>query len=55
MKKTIKTAAVRQPHNYWITRRVYSNEAGEEFIKINGYYVGINWMLLHGWEVDIAF
>ena len=55
MKKTIKTAAVREPHNYWITRRVWADEAGTEYVKINGRPVEIEWLLLHGWEVDIVF
>lgn len=55
MKKTIKTAAVKEPHNYWISRRVYEDESGKEYIKINGNYVSIDWLFLHSWEVDIVF
>lgn len=55
MKKTIKTAAVRAPHNYWISRRIYADEAGMEYIKINGNYIELDWLMSHGWEVDIAF
>lgn len=30
MKKTIKMAAIKEPHNYWINRRVYADEVGKE-------------------------
>lgn len=55
MKKTIKTAAVREPHNYWISRRVWADENGKEYVKINGYYIDINWMHLHGWDVHYIY
>ena len=55
MRKTIKTAAVREPHNYWISRRVWADESGKEYIKINGQFIAINWLIIHGWDVDIAF
>lgn len=55
MKKTIKMAAIREPFNYWINRRVYSDENGIEYVKINGNYIEIDWLILHDWEVDIAF
>lgn len=55
MKKTIKMAAIREPHSYWINRRVYADEAGNEFVKINGNYVAIEWMYRAGWLVDIVW
>lgn len=55
MKKTIKTAAIREPHNYWISRRVYKDEAGNEFVRINGNYVSIEWLYQAGWDVDVVW
>ena len=55
MKKTIKMAALRQPCNYWIKRRVWVDEDDIEYVKINGEWFGIDWLILKGWEVDIAF
>lgn len=55
MKKTIKMAALREPHNYWIQRRVYQDENGKEYIKLNGIFYGLDWFYIHGWDVDIAF
>lgn len=55
MKKTIKMAALREPHNHWINRRVYADESGKEYVKINGFFFEIDWLMLKGWEVDIAF
>lgn len=55
MRKTVKTAAVRAPRNYWISRRVYADGSGKEYIKLNGNYVEIEWLVLHGWDVDIAW
>lgn len=55
MTKTIKTAGLRQPHNYWISRRVWADEKGTEYVKINGNYIEIDWLIMHGWEVDIVF
>ncbi len=53
--KTIKMASVREPQNHWINRRVYADESGKEYIKINGNLVSIEWMIVHNWEVDIAW
>ena len=55
MKRTVKTAAIREPHNYWISRRVYEDETGNEFVKINGHYVAIAWLYGAGWDVDIVY
>ena len=55
MKKTIKMAALRQPNNYWINRRVYADDTGKEYVKINGRWFGVDWLMLKGWKVDIAF
>lgn len=55
MKKTIKTAYVREPHNYCINRRVYVDENGAEHVRINGNYVALNWMESHGWDVNLSY
>lgn len=55
MKRTIKMAALKAPRNYWINRRVYADENGTEYVKINGNYFEIDWLILHDWEIDIAF
>ena len=55
MKRTFKDAAVKAPHNYWVNRRVWADDDGVEFIKINGTFVSIEWLRAHGWKVDIAF
>lgn len=54
MKKTTKTATAREPNNYWISRRVYADETGKEYIRVNGMFFDIDWLILKGWEVDIA-
>lgn len=51
--KTDSTAALREPHNYWINRRVYADANGTEYVKINGNYFEIEWLILRGWEVRI--
>ena len=48
-------AALRQPNNYWINRRVYADDTGKEYVKINGRWFGVDWLMLKGWKVDIAF
>lgn len=53
--KTIKTAAIRQPRNYWIDRRVWADGVGNEYVKINGYYVSIDSLIVRGWDVHIYF
>lgn len=55
MTKTNKMAALRQPHNYWINRRVWADDAGKEYVKINSNFYEIDWLITKGWEVDIAF
>ena len=35
MKKTIKNVYIKQPHNYWINRRVYVDENDKILIKCN--------------------
>ena len=54
-KKTEKMAAVREPHNYWINRRVWKDDNDVEYIKINGNYVPLNWIYIHGWDVAITW
>ncbi len=55
MKRTNKTASVREPHNYWISRRVYADENGTEYIKINYNYIEIDWLISKGWDADIVW
>lgn len=55
MRKTNKVAALKQPGNYWINRRVYADHTGKEYVKINSTTVEVDWLLQHGWQVDIAF
>lgn len=55
MKKTIKTAGLKAPNNYWISRRVWADQDGTEYVKINGNYFSIDWLIRKGWAVDIAF
>ena len=55
MKKTIKTAALKEPRNYWISRRVWADENGKEYVKLNGDFVELDWLYIHEWEIDIAF
>lgn len=55
MKKTNKMAALRQPHNYWIERRVWADDNGNEFVKINGCFFDIDWLFRKGWEISIAW
>ena len=33
----------------------YTDENGIEYVKINGNYIEIDWLILHDWEVNIAF
>lgn len=51
MKKTIKMASLRQPHNYWIERRVWADNNGTEYVKINGCFFTLDWLIIHGWKV----
>ena len=55
MKKTDKIAALKQPHNHWINRRVWINDKNDECVKINGYVFEISWLMTKGWEVSITF
>lgn len=55
MKKTIKVAALKQPGNHWISRRVYEDEAGVYYVKINDCWVAIDWCVLHDWAIDICW
>lgn len=54
-KKSYKMAALRQPHNYWINRRVWLDDMGNEYVKINGNYIGLVWLISHNWDVEIYF
>lgn len=60
MKKTVKMAVIGQLNraigNYaHIERRVYENENGEGFVKINGDFTSLAWLLLHGRTVDVYY
>lgn len=55
MKKTIKMATLKQPHNYWIERRVWVDENLIEYVKINGHYFEIDWLYDKDWEIHITF
>lgn len=55
MKKTNKTAALRAPHNYWISRRVYEDDAGNEFVKINSNFFSLAWIIDAGWDLDVVW
>ena len=52
--KTSKTAALREPGNHWINRRVYEDHSGREYVKINGMYFATSMLMLDGWEIDIV-
>ena len=52
--KTSKTAALREPGNHWINRRVYEDHSGREYVKINGMYFATSELMLDGWEIDIV-
>lgn len=51
MVKTFKIMAIRQPRNYWINRRVYADENGVEYVKINYNYYSLDYLRAHGWDV----
>ena len=60
MKKTNKMATIGQLNRMtgkytYIERRVYVDEHDNEFVKINGYYVSIAWLIGAGRQVDIWF
>ena len=58
MKKTDKMATIgqlnRMTGNYsHIERRVYEDENGKRFVKINGDPTSITWLLTHGRQVNV--
>ena len=60
MKKTNKMAVIgqlnRQTGNYaHIERRVYEDENGKQFVKINGDFTSIGWLMIHGRTVQVYF
>lgn len=60
MKKTDKKAVIgqlnRQTGNYsHIERRVYEDEHGKRFVKINGDPTSITWLLSHGRQVNVYY
>lgn len=60
MKKTNRMATIGQRNpdtgNYThIERRVYEDENGKRFVKINGNYTSVTWLLSHGRKVHIYF
>lgn len=60
MKKTNKMATIgqlnRMTGNYaHIERRVFEDENGLIFVKINGDFTSLNWLETHGRTVDVWF
>lgn len=60
MKKTNKMATIgqlnRMTGNYThIERRVFEDENGFQFVKINGGFTSITWLATHGRMVDVWF
>lgn len=60
MTKTNKMATIgqlnRQTGNYaHIERRVFEDENGRQFVKINGDFCSVTWLITHGRTVDIYF
>ena len=60
MKKTNKMAVIgqlnRQTGNYaHIERRVYEDENGIQFVKINGDFTLVSWLITHGRTVQVYF
>lgn len=60
MKKTNKMAVIgqlnRQTGNYThIERRVYEDENGKQFVKINGDFTSIDWLIIHDRTVQVYF
>lgn len=60
MKKTKYMATIGQPNystgNYsHIERRVYKDEDGKKFVKINGDYYSVTWLTSHGRKVDCYY
>ncbi len=60
MKKTIKTATIGQLNrttgNYThIERRIYEDEKGNEFVKINGIFIEIDFLILHDRTINVWF
>lgn len=60
MKKTSKMVTIgqlnRMTGNYThIERRVYEDENGEMFVKINGDFTSVDWLILHDRTVNFYF
>lgn len=60
MKKTNKMAVIgqlnRQTGNYThIERRVYEDENGKQFVKINGDFTSTDWLIIHDRTVQVYF
>ena len=60
MKKTNKMAVIgqlnRQTGNYaHIERRVYEDENGKQFVRINGDFTSTDWLIIHGRTVQVYF
>lgn len=60
MKKTNKMATIgqlnRMTGNYThIERRVYEDENGNRFVKINGDFTDLDWLLNHGRTVNVWY
>ena len=55
MKKTIKIVYIKEPHNYWINRRVYVDEHDDEYVKINYNFVKLDWLKSHNWNINYSY
>ena len=55
MKNTKKTVAIKQPRNYWISRTVWEDERGLEWVKLNGNPVMIDFLICAGWVVKYIY
>lgn len=60
MKKTNKMAVIGQLNPMTgkythIERRVYEDEAGNRYVKINGDFTDIDWLVMHGRTAHIYF
>lgn len=60
MKKTNKMAVIGQLNPMTgkythIERRVYEDEAGNKYVRINGDFTDIDWLIMHDRRVHIYF
>lgn len=53
MKKTIFMASLIN-RDYKLERRVWEDSKGNRFVKIGGNWFGIDWLMMHGTEVELV-